>query len=299
MPFRRAVALASLAAAVGARARWAAAATADPAATRRKVAIATWRPSREGRLMTRLVVDADPVLDYVAARRAEGAKGLTSMHVLGAAAARALIDVPTANARVLGGRLVAFDGVAVGFAVDIGRGTDLAPVKVDDAETLTPAQIATEVWRGVKALRAGTDEGFQRSARIAAAVPTALMRPLIAASSLVLGGLGLPLLGQRGHPLGAVFISNVAAFGVEEVFLAPVPFARAHIYISLGVVSERPVVRDGAVVAVRQFTLCMTGDHRIVDGVQCAIYFAAMLDLLAHPERLDRPADAPAPAARA
>ena len=299
MPFRRAVALASLAAAVGARARWAAAATADPAATRRKVAIATWRPSREGRLMTRLVVDADPVLDYVAARRAEGAKGLTSMHVLGAAAARALIDVPTANARVLGGRLVAFDGVAVGFAVDIGRGTDLAPVKVDDAETLTPAQIATEVWRGVKALRAGTDEGFQRSARIAAAVPTALMRPLIAASSLVLGGLGLPLLGQRGHPLGAVFISNVAAFGVEEVFLAPVPFARAHIYISLGVVSERPVVRDGAVVAVRQFTLCMTGDHRIVDGVQCAVYFAAMLDLLAHPERLDRPADAPAPAARA
>jgi len=299
VPFRRAVALASLAAAVGARARWAAAATADPAATRRKVAIATWRPSREGRLMTRLVVDADPVLDYVAARRAEGAKGLTSMHVLGAAAARALIDVPTANARVLGGRLVAFDGVAVGFAVDIGRGTDLAPVKVDDAETLTPAQIATEVWRGVKALRAGTDEGFQRSARIAAAVPTALMRPLIAASSLVLGGLGLPLLGQRGHPLGAVFISNVAAFGVEEVFLAPVPFARAHVYISLGVVSERPVVRDGAVVAVRQFTLCMTGDHRIVDGVQCAVYFAAMLDLLAHPERLDRPADAPAPAARA
>jgi len=298
VPFRRAVALASLAAAVGARARWAAAATADPAATRRKVAIATWRPSREGRLMTRLVVDADPVLDYVAARRAEGAKGLTSMHVLGAAAARALIDVPTANARVLGGRLVAFDGVAVGFAVDIGRGTDLAPVKVDCAETLTPAQIATEVWRGVKALRAGTDEGFQRSARIAAAVPTALMRPLIAASSLVLGGLGLPLLGQRGHPLGAVFISNVAAFGVEEVFLAPVPFARAHIYISLGVVSERPVVRDGAVVAVRQFTLCMTGDHRIVDGVQCAVYFAAMLDLLAHPERLDRPADAHAPAAR-
>ncbi len=297
MPSRRAVTLASLAAVAGARARWVAAATADPAATRRKVAIATWRPSREGRLMTRLVVDADPVLDYVACHRAEGARGLTAMHVLGAAAARALTGVPTANARVLGGRLMAFDGVAVGFAVDIGRGTDLAPVKVERAETLTPAQIATEVWKGVKALRAGSDEGFQRSARIAAAVPTALMRPLIATSSLVLGGLGLPLLGQRGHPLGAVFISNVAALGVEEVFLAPVPFARAHIYIALGTVSERPVVRDGAVVAVRQFTLCMTGDHRIVDGVQCAIYFAAMLDLLAHPERLDQPVEAQAPAA--
>jgi len=238
--------------------------------------------------MTRLVVDADPVLDYVARRRQEGARGLTTMHVLGAAAARALTQVPSANARVLAGRVVPFADVAVGFAVDVGRGTDLAPVKVERADTLTPAEIATEVWRGVSALRAGEDPGFRRSSRIAAAVPTVLLRPLLAVSSVVLGGLGRPLLGQVGHPLGAVFISNVAPLGIEEVFLAPVPFARAHVYIALGTVSERAVVRDGQVVAVRQFTLCLTGDHRIVDGVQCAVYFAAMLALLADPDRLDR-----------
>ena len=261
-------------------------ADARTAAVRRKVAVATWTAPTEGRLMTRLVVDADPVLDYVAAQRAAGAKGLTPMHVLGAAAARAILAVPTANARVLHGRVVPFDDIAVGFAVDIGRGTDLAPVKVGGADRLTPAQIATEVWQGVQALRSGTDEGFNTSARVAALVPTALMRPLMLASSYVLGGLGKPLLGQHGSPLGAVFISNVAPLGVEEVFLAPVPFARAPVYISLGTVTERPVVRDGAVVAVRQFTLCLTGDHRIVDGVQCAIYFDALTTLLADPSRL-------------
>lgn len=277
----------------GARARWAAAGRADPAAVRRKVAVATWRAPREGRLMTRLVVDADPVLDYVRDRRTGGAKGLTAMHVVGAAAARALHNVPSGNARVLAGRLVPFDDIAVGFAVDVGRGTDLAPVKVPAADRLTPAQIATEVWRGVKALREGSDAGFRRSARIAAAVPTPLMRPMIAVGSLVLGGLGRPLLGQPGHPLGSVFISNVAPLGIEEVFLAPVPFARAHVYLALGTVSERPVVRDGAVVAVRQFTLCMTGDHRIVDGVQCAMYLDALKTLLADPAALDTPAGRP------
>ncbi len=287
MPSRRAVAVACLAGAAAARARWVGAAVADPAATRRKIAIATWRAPREGRLMTRLVVDADPVLDYVARRRGQGADGLTTMHVLGAAAARALLRAPSVNARVVAGRLVPFDGVAVGFAVDVGQGADLAPVKVDRADTLTPAQIATQVRRGVRALREGTDDGFRRSTRLAAATPTPLMRPLMAASSVVLGGLGLALLGQQGSPLGAVFISNVAPLGIEEVFLAPVPFARAHIYLSLGTVTERPVVREGRVVAARQLTLCVTGDHRIVDGAQCGVFLAALQELLAHPDRLD------------
>jgi pyruvate/2-oxoglutarate dehydrogenase complex dihydrolipoamide acyltransferase (E2) component len=266
------------------------AAAGDPAAraqaVRRKVAVATWRAPTEGRLMTRLVVDAGPLQDYVAARRAAGARGLTLMHVVGAAAGRALHAVPAANARVLGARIVPFDEVSVGFAVDIGEGTDLAPCKVHRADELTPAQIADEVWAGVKALREGTHDGFNTTTRVAAWVPSVLMRPVVGLSSVVLGGLGLPLLGQEGNPLGSVFISNLAPLGVEEAFLAPVPFARTPVYISIGTVSDRAVVREGAVVAVPQLTLCLTGDHRLVDGVQCAVYLDALARLLAEPDAL-------------
>lgn len=268
--------------------RWIAAADTDPQAVRRKIAVATWSAPREGRLMARLVVDADPVLDYVTARRAEGAEGLTAMHVVGAAAARALRTVPAGNARVLGGRVLPHADVSVAFAVDIGRGSDLAPVKVPAADVLTPGEIATAVWRGVRALRGGTDPGFRTSSRVAAAVPVPLMRPLMSVASVVLGGLGLPLFGQQGSPLGSVFLSNVAPLGIEEVFLAPVPFARAHVYLALGTVTERPVVRDGGVVPVRQMTLCLTGDHRIIDGVQAGIYLAELRRLLAEPGVLDR-----------
>ncbi|MGB8649114.1 MAG: 2-oxo acid dehydrogenase subunit E2 [Mycobacteriales bacterium] len=267
-----------------------AAAHADPAtraaAVRRKLAVATWTAPTEGRLMTRIVVDAAPLQEYVARKRAEGAKGLTLMHVVGAAAGRALHAVPAANTKVRGGRIVPFDDVSVGFAVDIGQGTDLAPCKVPHADQLTPAEIATAVWKGVQALREGNDPGFNLSTRIATYVPTPFMRPMMLATSYLLGGWGLPVLGQQGNPLGSVFISNVAPLGVEEVFLAPVPFARTPVYLSLGVVTDRAVVREGKVVAVPQFTMCLTGDHRLVDGVQCAIYFDALKALLAAPDQL-------------
>lgn len=255
-------------------------------AVRRKIAVATWAPATEGRLMTRIVIDAKPIQDYVASRRAAGAKGLTIMHVVGCAAAQAVKQIPEANARVLGNRIIPFDEVSIGYAVDIGLGTDLAPCKIHRADTLTPAEMANQVWAGVKALREGTDDGFNLTTRVASYVPGFAMRPLMMASSTILGGLGLPLLGQEGNPLGSVFISNVAPLNVEEVFLAPVPFARTPVYMSIGIVTDRPVVRDGKVEVVPQFTLCLTGDHRMVDGVQCAIYFEALKALLRDPEQL-------------
>ena len=256
------------------------------AAVRRKVAVATWTAPTEGRLMTRIVIDAAPVQAYVDSRRASGAKGLTIMHVVGVAAARAVHAVPDANTRVRAGRVIPFEDISVGYAVDIGHGTDLAPCKIDQADTLTPAEMATAVWKGVTALREGTDPGFNLSTTIAGYMPTVLMRPMMLATSYLLGGWGLPVLGQKGNPLGSIFISNVAPLGVEEVFLAPLPFARTPVYISLGVVTQRAVVRAGQVTAVPQFTLCLTGDHRLVDGVQCAIFFDALKGFLADPEQL-------------
>lgn len=263
-------------------------AQARAAAVRRKVAVATWSAATEGRLMTRIVVDTAHLTEYVERRRAEGAKGLTIMHVLGVAAARAAREIPEGNARIRLGDIVPFDDISVGFAVDIGQGTDLAPCKVSGADGLTPEQMATEVWKGVRALRDGVDEGFTQTTRVAAWVPPLLMKPLVMTSSFVLGGLGKGLLGQQGNPLGSVFISNVAPLNVEEVFLAPVPFARTPVYISQGIITDRAVVRDGKVVVVPQMTLCLTGDHRLVDGVQCAIFFEALKRWLRTPELLDQ-----------
>jgi pyruvate dehydrogenase E2 component (dihydrolipoamide acetyltransferase) len=115
------------------------------------------------------------------------------------------------------------------------------------------------------------------------------MRPVIAASSLVSGGLGRGLVGQPGFPLGTAFVSNVGPLGLDEAFLAPLPFARTPVYLAVGAVQDRAVVVEGQVVARPVLVLVATADHRVVDGVHAGQMARVVREFVTHPERLDHP----------
>jgi hypothetical protein len=168
---------------------------------RRRLAVATWRPAKDGRIYARMAVDATPLLAYVERARARTGVHVTVTHVIGAALARAIREVPEVRARVVFGRIREFDSCDIGFAVDIDGGSDLAPVKVLRADEKTPAEIAREVIAGSVLLRTGDDEGYRRSSSIARTLPWWALRPLAGVASLVVGGLGVSAFGQPGHPL--------------------------------------------------------------------------------------------------
>jgi len=254
--------------------------------TRRKVAAGTWRASRDGRLYGRLAVDATALLAHLAAARAATGERVTVTHAVGKAVALAMRAVPEAHGRLVLGRFVAYPSCAIGFAVDI-EGTDLAPVKVADADCKSLTEIAAEVRAGADRLRAGEDGDFRTSSRLAAAVPWFLIRPLLSLAGLLTGGFGLRAFGQPGFPLGSAFVSNVGPFGLDEGLLAPVPFARVPIYVLVGRVTDAPTVFDGAVVVRPQLVLTFTTDHRIVDGAQAGRLVAAVRAALLEPGRLD------------
>ena len=132
------------------------------------------------------------------------------------------------------GRLVPLETCDIGFAVDIGKGSDLAPVKVADVDRLSPLEVARAVDAGAARLRARHDPAYRRTSALVQLVPAWTMRPVMAASSLVSGGLGRGLVGQPGFPLGTAFVSNVGTLGLDEAFLAPLPFARTPVYLAVG-----------------------------------------------------------------
>ena len=233
---------------------------------RRQIAVATWRPSRDGRIYARMEVDVTATLAYLERVRAESGMRVTMPHVVGAALGRALREVPEIRARVVFGRLVPLDTCDVGFAVDIGKGSDLAPVKVAGVDRLSPLEVARAVDAGAARLRRGNDAAYRRTSRLVRVVPSWTMRPVLAASSLVSGGLGRGLAGQPGFPLGTAFVSNVG---------------------TLGLVQDRAVVVDGAVVARPVLVLVATADHRVVDGAHAGAMATLVRELLTHPERLD------------
>ena len=47
--------------------------------------------------------------------------------------------------------------------------------------------------------------------------------------------------------------------------------------LSIGRIGERPVVRDGEVVVRRMGTICVTFDHRVIDGSRAAEFGLAVI----------------------
>lgn len=258
-----------------------------PGDLRRRLAVATWRRSKDGRIYARMAVDATPLLAYVEQTRARTGERVTVTHVVGAALARAIKDVPEIRARMVLGQIVEFKTCDVGFAVDIDGGADLAPVAVRSADEKSPADIARELTPAAAGLRSGTDAGHRRSTAIVRNLPWWALRPVLGLAGLVASGFGYNAFGLKGFPLGVAFVSNVGTLGLDEGFLAPVPFARVPLYLAIGALRDAPLVVDGAVVVGPQIVLVATADHRLVDGAHAGRIVQVLRELLDDPSAMD------------
>ncbi|GAC1440249.1 MAG: hypothetical protein NVSMB55_04170 [Mycobacteriales bacterium] len=254
---------------------------------RRKIAVATWRASKESRLYARMAVDATAVLEYCAGQRAATGVPVSPAAVVGLAFQRAVEQVPAFHNRVVFGRIVPFPSYDVAFAVDIEGGDDLAPTKVRAADTKSVVAVSAELAAGAERLRARADRDFQTTNGIARLVPWFLLRPMLALASLLNGGIGVRAFGQPAHPLGSLFVTNIGSFGLDEGYVAPVPLARVPLYICVGAVSPAAMVIDGQVVARPQLVITATADHRLVDGAHAAKLARIVRGLLADPALID------------
>lgn len=254
---------------------------------RRKIAVATWRAPKEGRLHARLATDATALLSFCAQQRATTGVQVSPAVVVGLAFQRAVEQVPAFHNRVVFGRIVPFSSYDVAFAVDIDGGDDLAPTKVHAVDTKTVAVVAAELVIGAQRLRARQDRDFQTTSGIARLVPWFLLRPVIALASLLNGGIGMRAFGQPAHPLGSLFITNIGSFGLDEGYVAPVPAARVPLYVCVGAISDAALVVDGKVAVRPQLVITATADHRLVDGAHAAKLARIVRGLLAEPQRID------------
>jgi pyruvate/2-oxoglutarate dehydrogenase complex dihydrolipoamide acyltransferase (E2) component len=256
---------------------------------RRKIAAATWRPSRDGRIYARLEVDVSAAIDYARRVGADAGVQVSVTHVIGAALARVLRLVPEFRSRLLFGRVIPLEHCDIAFAVDIEGGSDLAPIKVRQADTLSPVEIAVALQEGAARLRAGRDDAYGRSSRVVSLAPAWAIRPVLAMSSVISGGLGRPAFGQPGFPLGTAFVSNVGTLGLDEAFLAPLPFARTPVYLAIGAMRERALVVAGEIVIRPTVVLVATADHRLGDGAHAGRMVDELKRLLADPTLMDEP----------
>jgi pyruvate dehydrogenase E2 component (dihydrolipoamide acetyltransferase) len=84
---------------------------------------------------------------------------------------------------------------------------------------------------------------------------------------------------------GSTFtVTDLGVYGVD--FFVPIINPPEAAILGIGRIIERPVILRGEVVARSMMMLCLTFDHRVVDGVPAAAFLHAVSGLLAKPRRL-------------
>jgi len=190
--------------------------------------------------------------NFVAAERQLGARvSLNAFFVKAIAVACA--QVPIANASVVDDEIVLWNEVNVGLAVSLPGQTQWDSGLIVPVLRNAQAKGLVQIDRELRDLAARAREG-----RLAP--------------------------GETEG--GTITLSPTAALGGEDIYAwtTPVLNLPQAVIVQPGLIQERAVVRDGAVVARPMLPLSLTFDHRILDGEPFGRFVAALRRCLQTPE---------------
>ena len=254
----------------------------------RKIAMGTWSSVGDPSVYGVLELDADPALAWLEKMRgATPDLRLTLTHLIGKVVADSIRAHPEINCVLRHGQLYPRKDVDVFFQIapDKKSGTDLSGTVIRKVDTMSVAELARVLNERATAVREKRDNSYTKMKNLAEFLPGLLSHSLLSFGEFLLHTLNLwtPLLGAPRDAFGSVMVTNVGSLGLEEAFAPLVPYSRVPILIASGAVREKPVVKNGQIVIGRVLKLCVTFDHRLIDGVHAGKMAATVKKLFENP----------------
>ena len=274
----------------------------------RKIAMASWRQRKDPTITATLDVDAGPVLDYIEqVRRATGVH-VTPAHLVGRAAAKVAEALPGLNGRVVFGSFAPSPTIDGFFVVSLrtdpvagieAASTDLSGSVIREVDKKPPWVIASELAHRAQMIRDDRDPQFKQAKAMVQNLPPMILRGVLDAIGFVTETLQLPIpfMGLEARPYGSFLVSNVGTFGLDSGFAPVPPFVHVPVIIMVGAVTGKVVARNEQPVVRPVLPLCVSIDHRFVDGYQAASMARIFREYLADPAKFD-PVPAPRQARR-
>lgn len=241
----------------------------------RKIAMSTWQPSKDPSVYGLLEVDVEPALDHLAELREESGIKLTLTHYVALVLAKTFERHPEINSFIRWGKLYRRPSVDIFLQVAMDdMGEDLSGLVLRNLEKKSLLDVAHELNKRVGDLRIHGDPSFKKIKNIFEHAPSFLVRHMVEWTGHILYTLNLwsPLLNTAKDPFGSAMITNIGSLGADFAFV-PIPYySRVPLIISIGAVADgvkvNPKTRELEV--KRMVKLCITFDHRIIDGVHAA-----------------------------
>jgi pyruvate dehydrogenase E2 component (dihydrolipoamide acetyltransferase) len=145
-------------------------------------------------------------------------------------------------------------------------------VTIHQAEAKPLLEIAKEINKKVGAVKNHSDRTYKKMKSIVSLLPSCFTGILLDLSSFLQYSLNLwsPLLGTPKDPLGSIQITNIGSIGLDFAFAPLVPYSRVPMVIAVGAIKDQVVAKDGKAVVVPMLRLCVTFDHRLIDGAHAA-----------------------------
>lgn len=255
----------------------------------RRMATAIYKAPTDGRTYGTFELDAKKVLELIERKKEQGIR-ITVTQVVVATIARAIMtEMPETNAYVKRGKVIARDSMDVFISVNLPGKKEMGGFVLRNADKKTIDEIAAEVEARVEKTRARQEEGATKNKNLLAQLPWPFRRWVFVLIRwfVVTMGFSIKSMNLDASSFGSVMISNIGTHGLQFGFAALFPASNLPLVILMGMIEDKPVVREGEIVIRPILPLAGVLDHRIFDGAQSGIVAMAMKKIFDNPEILD------------
>lgn len=253
----------------------------------RKVALGTWKTVGDPSVYAEFELDVEPALDYLLNVGEAHQKKLTMTHFVGKACAETIRRHPELNCMLRWGKLYRRENIDIFFQVaSDAKGEDLSGTTVRSIDQKNICEIADEMQKKVKRIRETGDIDYKEMKKTMKTIPAILSRTLLNFSSYFMYTFNLwsPLLGVPKDPFGTIMITSIGSIGLDRAFVPLVPYSRVPCLIAIGTIREAPMAVNGQVAIKKVVSLCVTFDHRVIDGMHASHMAKTLKKIFAHPK---------------
>lgn len=242
----------------------------------RKISMGTWKTVGDPSVYGAMDIDVTDTVRYIAEFREKTGRHLTLSHMMCKVMGAVYTEMPDANAILRLGKIYERKRIGAFFQValeDKETGEmDLSGATVMDPEKKNLIEIMDDFDSKVRKVRRGEDKELEKSRSLFKRMPNWVVRYVLNLVSFLCYTLNLDMrwAGLPQDAFGSMMITNVGSLGLQEAYVPLVPYSRVPLLLALGKVADRPAVKNGEIVIIKNLHLSVTFDHRILDGMHAA-----------------------------
>ena len=254
----------------------------------RKVASTIYKKPIDSKIFGMVELDVTELERYIAEKRKEGVK-TTLTYLITQIIGRAIRqEVPELNTYVRRGKIIQRENVDATVSVLLAGG-QMGSVKVENADQLTTAEIASFIGKKIADSRKGNENDTMQSKSLLAKMPWPLRNWFfkIYQTITIHWGISVPGIGLDSNSFGSFIVSNIGTVGLDTGYGSLLPSSNISFVFILGSINKKPVVIDDKIEIRRVMWLSSTLDHRVVDGSHGGRLFRIIKQIAKNPEILD------------